>query len=136
MSTKKKTNTDIKTKTTAESKAVMHRDCVLTGHVAGFQYHFGQLAKPQCGDDLALIVEPNNPHDSIAIRIEHKRTELIIGYVKRDDAASLRSLKESGWTDFRAVVVSYHPANPSWQACVYRVYATAPASTVPAEEQF
>jgi len=131
MSTKNKTNTKRQMKA---PEAI--RDCVVTAHVAGFQFHSGQLVNPKAGDELLLISEPANLHDANAIRIDHASTKLTIGYVKRDDAASLRSLKESGWTDFQAVVVSYHPANPSWQACVYRVYATAPVFTVPQEERF
>lgn len=131
MITKKKTNNKRQMKA---PEAI--RDCILTGHVAGFQYHYGQLAQPQAGDDLTLILEWSNPHDNGAIRLDHKRTNLTIGYVKREHAADLRDMKLIGWTDFQAVVVSYNPANPSWQACVYKVYATAPVSTVPQEERF
>jgi len=131
MITKKKTNNKRKVKAPE-----VIRDCVVTAHIAGFQFHSGQLINPKAGDELLLISEPANLHDVNAIRIDHASTGLTIGYVKRDDAASLRSLKKSGWTDFQAVVVSYNPANPSWQACVYKVYATAPVSTVPQEERF
>lgn len=58
---------------------------VRSSPLAGFQFHAGDalFAQMQVGDRLALVREPDNPHDPNAIRVEWREVKL--GYVPRRD---------------------------------------------------
>lgn len=64
--------------------------------LAGFQYHAGKALWPQMqvGDALALIREPDNPHDARAVRVEWKGHK--IGYVPRRENSDVARLMDGG----------------------------------------
>ena len=91
------------------------------GAVAGVKFYPSQTFGIKPLDPLTLIAEASNPHDRRAIRVEHKgRT---IGYIPRDSTAKLHDAKAAG-SEFRASVVSYNKANPSWDSIIILVEAT------------
>ena len=64
--------------------------------LAGFQFHAGKKLWPQMriGDRLSLIREPQNVHDSRAIRVEWQGQH--IGYVPRRDNTDIARLMDHG----------------------------------------
>lgn len=64
--------------------------------LAGFQFHAGKKLWPQMrvGDSLSLIREPENVHDSRAIRVEWQGRQ--IGYVPRRENADIARLMDHG----------------------------------------
>lgn len=64
--------------------------------LAGFQYHAGKKLWPQMrvGDALALVREPDNPHDARAVRVEWRGHK--IGYVPRRENADVARLMDGG----------------------------------------
>lgn len=64
--------------------------------LAGFQYHAGRTLWPQMqvGDALALIREPDNPHDAKAVRVEWRGHK--IGYVPRRENFDVARLMDGG----------------------------------------
>ncbi|WP_296755382.1 HIRAN domain-containing protein [Thiobacillus sp.] len=64
--------------------------------LAGFQYHAGKALWPQmrAGDALALVREPDNPHDARAVRVEWRGHK--IGYVPRRENADVARLLDRG----------------------------------------
>ena len=64
--------------------------------LAGFQYHAGKKLWPQMhvGDNLNLIREPDNVHDSRAIRVEWQGQH--IGYVPRRENTDIARLMDHG----------------------------------------
>ena len=64
--------------------------------LAGFQYHAGRTLWPQMqvGDALALVREPDNPHDARAVRVEWRGHK--IGYVPRRENADVARLMDGG----------------------------------------
>lgn len=75
-------------------------------NIAGFQYYRGPklVRRMRAGEELTLVVEPDNPHDIFAVRIERKGTKL--GYVPRTDNRHLsRLLEQRAQLDCRVVEV-------------------------------
>lgn len=64
--------------------------------LAGFQFHAGKKLWPQMrvGDTLNLIREPDNVHDSRAIRVEWQGQH--IGYVPRRENTDIARLMDHG----------------------------------------
>lgn len=64
--------------------------------LAGFQYHAGKLVwrELKVGDALALVREPDNPHDARAVRVEWRGQKL--GYVPRRENADVARLLDNG----------------------------------------
>ena len=64
--------------------------------LAGFQYHAGKTLWPQMrvGDALALIREPDNPHDARAVRVEWRGHT--IGYVPRRENFDVARFMDGG----------------------------------------
>lgn len=64
--------------------------------LAGFQYHAGKTLWPQMrvGDALTLIREPDNPHDTQAVRVAWRGNT--IGYVPRRENADVARLLDQG----------------------------------------
>ena len=62
--------------------------------LAGFQFHAGKKLWPQMrvGDSLSLIREPDNVHDSRAIRVEWQGQH--IGYVPRRENTDIARLMD------------------------------------------
>lgn len=96
-----------------------YRDCVVD-----FKFYDGQRAELKAGDELKLVRESNNPRGHAAAIAVYKG-EFKIGYVKTPHCNRLLGLKRDG-VQFRTRVVSYHPANPSWDMCFILVEVAAP----------
>jgi len=64
--------------------------------LAGFQYHAGKALWPQMrvGDALALVREPDNPHDANAVRVEWQGHK--IGYVPRRENHDVARFMDRG----------------------------------------
>lgn len=64
--------------------------------LAGFQYHAGKALWPRMrvGDALTLIREPDNPHDTKAVRVEWQGHH--IGYVPRRENADVARFMDGG----------------------------------------
>lgn len=71
-------------------------EVVLCGSIAGFRHGSGEAVLDQLrsGDALALVREPDNPHDPRAIRIDWNGIKL--GYVPRQDNAALALALDRG----------------------------------------
>lgn len=83
--------------------------------VAGFRFHDGPalLERIRVGMPLALVPEPDNPHDRRAIRIEAYGHHL--GYVPRSDNRPLARLLRQG-APVSARVASVKRDGESWDA--------------------
>jgi hypothetical protein len=83
--------------------------------VAGFRFHDGPslLERIRVGMPLALVPEPDNPHDRRAIRIEAYGHHL--GYVPRSDNRPLARLLRQGAT-LHARVIGVQREGESWDA--------------------
>lgn len=71
--------------TANRSVAVEAMIVVRSSPLAGFQFHAGDalFTEIRVGDRLALVREPDNPHDANAVRVEWRQVKL--GYVPRRD---------------------------------------------------
>jgi hypothetical protein len=69
---------------------------VQSSPLAGFQYHAGETlwSRLQVGDELALIREPDNPHDVRAVRIEWQGIHL--GYLPRAENEAVAAALDRG----------------------------------------
>ena len=64
--------------------------------LAGFQFHAGKAVwkELRVGDELALVREPDNPHDPRAVRVDWRGRKL--GYVPRRENADVARLLDRG----------------------------------------
>ena len=78
--------------THAESIKVL----VQSSPLAGFQYHAGNAlwAEMREGDALALVREPENPHDANAVRVEWRGH--MLGYLPRAENRSIAAEMDRG----------------------------------------
>jgi hypothetical protein len=69
---------------------------VQSSPLAGFQYHAGAVVwnDLKVGDDLALIREPDNPHDARAVRVEWRGIQL--GYLPRAENEAVAAAMDRG----------------------------------------
>jgi hypothetical protein len=72
------------------------RELLQLGTVMGFRYYEGKAVWPELrvGQMLTLVREPDNPHDTQAIRVEWQGRKL--GYVPRADNIDLARLMDNG----------------------------------------
>lgn len=97
------------------------RILVQSSPLAGFQYHAGAVVWEQLkvGDTLGLVREPNNPHDSKAVRVEWSGQQL--GYLPRaENAAVAAEMDRGGRVEARIAKLRSHP-NP-WQRVLIDVH--------------
>lgn len=95
--------------------------------LAGFQYYDGKVLWDQMkvGDALALVREPQNPHDANAVRVEWKGQPL--GYVPRRENADVARQIDRG-NAVRARIVALTEARNPWQRVRFEVYVDLPVS--------
>jgi hypothetical protein len=64
--------------------------------LAGFQYHAGTVLweRLQVGDTLTLVREPENAHDSRAVRVEWRGVQL--GYLPRAENEAVAAAMDRG----------------------------------------
>lgn len=69
---------------------------VQSSPLAGFQYHAGAAlwTQLQVGDALALIREPENPHDARAVRVEWRG--VMLGYLPRAENEAVADAMDRG----------------------------------------
>lgn len=97
------------------------RMLVQSSPLAGFQYYQGrQLWEDmKVGDALVLVREPDNPHDTNAVRVEWQGHRL--GYVpRRENAAVAQHMDRGGRVEARISRLREHH-NP-WQRIEFEVF--------------
>jgi hypothetical protein len=94
---------------------------VQSSPLAGFQYHeAGELwSELQVGDTLALVREPDNPHDGNAVRVEwHGR---MLGYLPRAENRAVAAEMDRGSTVSGRIAGMREHRNP-WQRILIEVF--------------
>jgi len=94
---------------------------VQSSPLAGFQYYAGKVRwdEMKVGDGLTLIREPDNPHDTKAIRVEWQGEKL--GYLPRaENRAVAEELDRGGRVEARIAELRQHP-NP-WKRVLIEVF--------------
>ena len=88
--------------------------------VAGYAHAFDPAREVHfaVGQALALIREPENPHDRNAIRIEWRGEK--IGYVPRPDNVAIAGSIDTG-TTFTASIGDFVPQAPPWQRLWFEI---------------
>lgn len=89
--------------------------------LAGFQYYDGKVLwdRMKVGDALALVREPQNPHDANAVRVEWNGQPL--GYVPRRENADVARQIDRG-NAVRARIVQLTEARNPWQRVRFEVF--------------
>ena len=97
------------------------RMLVQSSPLAGFQYYQGEQLweEIKVGDPLTLAREPENAHDSYAVRVEWRGHKL--GYVpRRDNQAVAQHMDRGGNVEARVSKLRQH-RNP-WQRIEFEVF--------------
>jgi len=97
------------------------RVLVQSSPLAGFRYYAGEELWSQMreGDRLTLVREPDNPHDTKAVRIEWRGQKL--GYLPRAENAAVAGAMDGGEAvDARIAKLRRH-RNP-WQRVLIEVF--------------
>jgi len=94
---------------------------VQSSPLAGFQYYAGKAMWRELheGDALALVREPENVHDSSAVRVEWRGVKL--GYVPRRDNAAVARMLDNG-TAMNARITRLTKSRNPWQRILFDVY--------------
>lgn len=89
--------------------------------LAGYRYYEGKRLwqDMKVGDILALVREPDNPHDFNAVRVEWRGHKL--GYVPRADNAALARFMDRGSKASARITRLKKSRNP-WQRIEFEVY--------------
>lgn len=89
--------------------------------LAGFQYYDGKVLwdNMRVGDALTLVREPQNPHDSNAVRVEWKGQPL--GYVPRRDNSDIARQMDRG-VPAQARIVRLKEARNPWQRVEFEIF--------------
>lgn len=87
---------------------------VQSSPLAGFQYHAGAALWDRLseGDALALIREPDNPHDARAVRVEWRG--VMLGYLPRVENHAVAAALDAGETVEGRIAALARHKNP-WQ---------------------
>ena len=82
--------------------------------LAGFQFHQGEAVWPnlRVGQPLALIREPDNPHDRRAVRVDWRGHKL--GYVPRRENTAVSQMLDRG-ERLEARIVRLRESPSPWQ---------------------
>lgn len=92
-------------------------------HIRGFQHWDGALvlSELKAGDELALMAEPNNPHDPEAIAVYFKDTKL--GYVPSEENALFSTMFFYGHADvFEARAMQVDTEADPWEQVRMGIY--------------
>jgi len=104
-----------------QAAQVTARILVQNSQLAGFQYYQGKelWGQMKVGDALALIREPDNLHDPLAVRVEWNGHKL--GYVPRkENEAVARQLDRGNRLRARIVRLSKH--RDPWKRIEFEVF--------------
>lgn len=94
---------------------------VQSSPLAGFRYHAGKelWSEIKTGDALALVREPDNPHDANAVRVEWRGRKL--GYLPRaENRAVAAEMDRGGRVEARIARLMKHRS--PWQRVQVEVY--------------
>lgn len=91
-----------------------------TSPVAGFQHHAGPALFPlmQVGDVLTLSREPDNPHDSRAVRVLWHGVQ--IGYAPRLENADLARFMDRG-VRVEGRILQLQPSRDPWKRILMEI---------------
>lgn len=94
---------------------------VQSSPLAGFQYHAGMQLWPelQVGDALALVREPDNPHDRNAVRVEWRGRQL--GYLPRAENRAVAVEMDRG-TAVAGRIARLREHHDPWQRLLIEVF--------------
>ena len=104
-----------------EAAQVTARILVQNSPLAGFQFYQGKelWGQMNVGDALTLVREPDNPHDSRAVRVEWNGHKL--GYVPRkENEAVARQLDRGNPLQARIVRLTKH--RDPWKRIEFEVF--------------
>ena len=89
--------------------------------LAGFQYYDGKVLweNMRVGDALTLVREPQNSHDSNAVRVDWKGQPL--GYVPRRDNRDVARQMDRG-VAAQARIVNLKEARNPWQRVEFEIF--------------
>jgi hypothetical protein len=109
----------------AAAPAVEAMIVVRSSPLAGFQFHGGEglFVQMQVGDRLALVREPDNPHDPNAVRVEWRQVKL--GYVPRRDNPQVARQMDLG-AALEARVSRLRAARNPWDRIEFEVVLVLP----------
>jgi hypothetical protein len=107
------------THTQAQAQTV--KILVQSSPLAGFQYHqAGNFwSALRVGDDLALIREPENPHDHNAVRVEWRGQ--MLGYLPRAENRAVAAEMDRGTKVAGRIARLREDGNP-WQRVLIEVF--------------
>lgn len=97
------------------------RILVQSSPLAGYQYHAGAEIWDQLksGDTLALVREPDNPHDRNAVRVEWQGRQL--GYLPRAENQAIAVELDRG-SRVEARIARLREAKNPWQRVLIDVF--------------
>jgi len=104
---------------------------ILRAAVAGFAYHGGETVLAQLCErpPLALVREPDNPHDPLAVRIDG--CGVTLGYVPRSVNAAIATRLDAG-EDLAAQVIQFDPQADPWTRLVFAITGAPAVAPGPA----
>ncbi|MGA9750185.1 MAG: HIRAN domain-containing protein [Acidobacteriota bacterium] len=99
----------------------VRRTLIQSSPVAGFQFYEGPKVSPNIapGDRLALVREPGNPHDRLAVAVHWQSRKL--GYLPRDVNGLPSSLLDQGRTVY-ATVTARRESHDPWRRLEIEVW--------------
>jgi hypothetical protein len=97
------------------------RMLVQSSPLAGFQYHAGKAlwAEMKAGDALALVREPDNPHDASAVRVDWRGNKL--GYLPRAENRAVAAEMDRGGRVEARIARMARQRSP-WQRVLVEVF--------------
>jgi hypothetical protein len=107
--------------TTAQAQSI--KILVYSSPLAGFQYHEGaaRWKDMKVGDPLSLVREPNNPHDSNAVRVLWQGR--MLGYLPRAENRSVAAEMDRGAQVSGRIGRLLEDRNP-WHRLLIEVFVT------------
>ena len=95
--------------------------------LAGFQYYDGKVLwdNMRVGDTLTLVREPQNPHDTNAVRVDWNGQSL--GYGPRRDNRDVARQLDRG-APVQARIVNLKEARNPWQRVEYEIFVDLPVA--------
>lgn len=108
--------------------APVQSDVLLVADVAGYSYRAGPTLESEfaAGQPLALVREPDNPHDALAVRLDWQGHK--IGYVPRPDNACIAQAIDHGQALTARIVEVVGRFGEPWQRLSFAVQSD-PACT-------
>lgn len=109
------------------ASAPQHAEVVLIADVAGYAYHAGPLHENDfaAGQLLQLAQEPDNPYDSLAVRIDWRGQK--IGYVPRPHNAEIADALNAGAPLAARILEAAGRFGEPWQRLTFAI-ETLPVS--------